>query len=96
MGVIKVNFGQLSAAADHLGQTANKIQDQLHQLEQTLKPLVSSWEGGAQESYNRAQAEWNKAAQNLHEITSKMGIAVNAANEAFNAGEKANTQRFGG
>lgn len=96
MSEIRVDFGQLSAAADHLGQTAKQIEGHLHELEQTLKPLVSTWQGGAQEAYHQAQAEWDKAAQNLQEITAKMGMAVNAANEAYTQGEKANTARFGG
>jgi 6 kDa early secretory antigenic target len=96
MGQIQVDFGQLSSAADHLGQTAKQIENHLHELEQTLKPLISTWTGGAQEAYHQAQAEWNKAAQNMQEITAKMGMAVNAAHDAYQQCEKANTARFGG
>jgi WXG100 family type VII secretion target len=96
MGEIAVNFGQLSDAADNLGQTANKIQSELDELEQMLKPLVSTWEGAAQEAYMAAQAEWDKAAKNMQEICAKMGMAVNTANDAYQQGEKRNAGRFGG
>ncbi|GAA4844252.1 WXG100 family type VII secretion target [Saccharopolyspora rosea] len=96
MGEIKVDFGQLSQAADDLGKTASKIEQELDQLEQFLKPLIATWEGSAQEAYHRAQDEWNKAAHNMREIAAKMGMAVHAANEAFQQGEHRNAARFGG
>lgn len=96
MGQIQVDFGQLQGAADSLGQTAKQIENHLHELENTLKPLVSSWTGGAQEAYHQAQTQWDQAAQNLQEITAKMGMAVHAAHDAYRQGESANTARFGG
>ena len=69
---------------------------ELDELENMLKPLVSTWEGQAQEAYRAAQEEWDKAAQNMIEIAAKMGMAVNAANESYQAGEAKNAGRFGG
>lgn len=94
MSEIKVNFGQLSQAAHDLESTAKKIESELHELEQFLKPLVSTWEGEAQQAYQAAQDEWDKAAQNMQEICAKMGMAVNTANEAYQQGEKKNAARF--
>lgn len=94
MSEIRVNFGQLSQAAHDLEGTAKKIESELHELEQFLKPLVASWEGEAQQAYQAAQDEWDKAAQNMQEICAKMGMAVNAANEAYQQGEKKNAARF--
>ena len=71
-------------------------QAELDQLESYLKPLIQTWEGAAQEAYYAAQREWDKAAANMQEITAKMGMAVNAANEAYQAGERRNAARFGG
>lgn len=96
MGEIKVDFGQLSAGADSLHQTASKIQAELDELESFLKPLIQQWEGSAQEAYYSAQQQWDQAAKNLQEITAKMGMAVNAANESYQAGERANAAKFGG
>lgn len=94
MAEIKVDFNQLGQAADHLSQTAKKIENELNELEQLLKPLVSTWQGAAQEAYRAAQSEWDKAAKNMQETTAKMGMAVNAAKEAYQQGEKANASRF--
>lgn len=96
MSEIKVDFGQLSAGAESLNQAATKIQAELDELEQMLKPLINSWEGAAQEEYYAAQTDWNNAAQNMREITAKMGMAINAANESYQAGERANAAKFGG
>lgn len=94
MGEIKVDFNQLGQAADHLSQTAKKIESELNELEQMLKPLVSTWQGSAQEAYRSAQAEWDKAAKDMQETTAKMGMAVNAAKDAYQQGEKTNASRF--
>lgn len=96
MGEIKVDFGQLSQAADHLGQAAKQIQHHLDDLTQLLKPLAATWTGQAQENYHRAQDQWNNAAQNMQEVCAKMGMAVNAANDSYQQGERSNAARFGG
>ncbi len=96
MGEIKVNFGELDAAAGHLNQTSSKIQQELHDLEGFLRPLIETWDGQAKEEYFHAQQEWNKAAQNLHEICAKIGVAVRTANESYQQGERRNAGRFGG
>lgn len=96
MGEIKVDFGQLSQAADDLGQTAKKIQQELDQLESSLKPLAATWTGESQEEYRVAQDKWDKAAKNMQEIAAKMGMAVSTANDAYQSGEKKNAARFGG
>jgi WXG100 family type VII secretion target len=96
MSEIKVDFGHLSTAADSLGTTARQIEQHLQELENTLKPLVSTWQGAAQEAYHSAQTEWDQAARNLQEICAKMGMAVNTANDAYQQGEKSNAARFGG
>jgi early secretory antigenic target protein ESAT-6 len=96
MGEIKVDFQQLSQAADDLGKTAAHIQQELDELENFLKPLIATWEGSAQEAYKAAQDEWDKAAKNMQEICAKMGMAVNTANENYQAGEKKNAGLFGG
>lgn len=93
---IKVDFGQLSQAANDLGQASTKIQQELDQLESYLKPLIATWEGEAQAAYHQAQTEWDKAAQNMQEIAAKMGMAVSTANDAYQQGEKKNAARFGG
>ncbi len=92
--MIKVNFAQLSQASDDLGAVSRKIQAELDELEQKLKPLVETWGGGAMEAYRGAQVEWDNAAREMVETAAKMGVAVNTANEAYQAGEKKNVGRF--
>lgn len=92
--MIKVNFAQLSQASDDLGAVSRKIQAELDELEQKLRPLVETWTGTAKEEYHRAQAEWDKAAVEMVETAAKMGVAVSTANEAYQVGEKKNAGRF--
>ncbi|MDA3625063.1 WXG100 family type VII secretion target [Saccharopolyspora oryzae] len=96
MSEINVNFAELQQASDDLQAAAQKIQGELDDLESKIQKLISTWEGEAQQSYHAAQQEWDKEAANMQETAAKMGMAVGAANEAFQAGEKKNAGRFGG
>jgi ESAT-6 family protein len=96
MSEIAVDFGQLQQAADDLQAAAQKIEGELNDLESKIQRLVSTWEGDAQEAYHAAQKEWDEEAARMQATAAKMGMAVNAANESFQAGEKKNAGRFGG
>lgn len=96
MSEINVNFAELQQASDDLQQAAQKIQGELDDLESKIQRLVSTWEGEAVQSYQQAQSEWDAEAAKMQETAAKMGMAVGAANEAFQAGEKKNAGRFGG
>lgn len=91
---IQVNFAQLGQASDDLRATSHKIEGELDQLEQMLQPLVNTWQGEAKDAYFAAKAEWDKAAAEMVRIAAQMGVAVNAANEAYQAGEKKNAGQF--
>ncbi|RKT85118.1 early secretory antigenic target ESAT-6 [Saccharopolyspora antimicrobica] len=96
MSEINVNFAELQQASDDLQAAAQKIQGELDDLESKIQKLIATWEGEAQESYHTAQREWDAEAAKMQETAAKMGMAVGAANEAFQAGEKKNAGRFGG
>ncbi|MEU5849571.1 WXG100 family type VII secretion target [Saccharopolyspora shandongensis] len=96
MSEIAVNFAELQQAADDLQAAAQKIQGELDDLEGKVNKLKESWDGAAKESYEQAQREWDAEAAKMQETAAKMGMAVGAANESFQAGERKNAGRFGG
>ncbi|MBB5154799.1 WXG100 family type VII secretion target [Saccharopolyspora phatthalungensis] len=96
MSEIAVNFAELQQASDDLQAAAQKIQGELDDLEGKIQKLVSTWEGEAVAAYQEAQKTWDQEAARMQETAAKMGMAVGAANESFQAGEKKNAGRFGG
>ncbi|PKW12857.1 WXG100 family type VII secretion target [Saccharopolyspora spinosa] len=96
MSEIAVNFAELQQASDDLQAAAQKIQGELDDLEGKIQKLVATWEGEAVGAYQEAQKTWDEEAARMQETAAKMGMAVGAANESFQAGEKKNAGRFGG
>ncbi|MFI0468845.1 WXG100 family type VII secretion target [Saccharopolyspora sp. 5N102] len=96
MSEIAVNFGELQQAADDLQTAAQKIQSELDELEGKIQKLVNTWEGEAVTAYQEAQKSWDDEAARMQQTAAQMGVAVNAANDSFQAGEKKNAGRFGG
>jgi len=67
-GIVHVNYSSVGEAVSSMQQITQAIQQRLLQLEQSLQPLVSSWEGQDRDAYHVKQREWNQAAANLNKI----------------------------
>jgi early secretory antigenic target protein ESAT-6 len=93
-GVLLVNFGALQNASGDIQKACNALQTQLDQLERDAAPLVSTWEGEAQQAYAQRQATWQKASQDLQNILQNIKGAVDRSVEDYISTEKAATQRF--
>lgn len=94
MSEIKVTFPELEAAGNNITSAAAKVQGSLDDLKTYLQPLVASWTGNAQETYQQLQAQWNSAATDLQQVLNSIGVAVHNANQAYQDGENANKARF--
>ena len=91
---IKVTFSQLAATQDQVRNTVSNINTQLADLKNYLAPLVSTWSGSAAENYNAAQAQWDRAANDLNAVLNAIGSALGQANEGYQATEKSNASRW--
>ena len=91
---IKVTFSQLAATQDQVRGTVGNINTQLADLKSYLNPLVQTWSGSAAENYNAAQAQWDRAAEDLNAVLSAIGNALGQANEGYQATEKSNASRW--
>lgn len=95
MGQIKVTFGALQQGVADINSTSGNLQGQLSDLENYLKPIVSTWTGEAAELYQAKQAEWNTAQENLNTILRQIGNALSQASDDFAATERANANMWG-
>ncbi|SDJ43161.1 WXG100 family type VII secretion target [Frankineae bacterium MT45] len=91
---IKVTFSQLAATQDQVRSTVSNINTQLADLKSYLNPLVQTWSGAAADNYNAAQAQWDRAAEDLNQVLSAIGNALGSANEGYQQTEKSNASRW--
>jgi WXG100 family type VII secretion target len=96
MSELRVNFGQLQAAAGHIDATISGLHSQLGDLESSAKPLVSTWNGSAQDAYQQRQQQWTRAAQDLTQILQNIKKALEESTQEYIQTEKTNTSLFAG
>lgn len=90
MGIIQVGFDSLGTAQADIGQTSNKVNQQLADLKSFIAPMVAEWSGDAATHYQAKQREWDTAAADLNLILSNISKAVGLANADFQDGERNN------
>ena len=93
-GLLLVNFGALQQASADIQKAVNSMQSQLDDLERAAGPLVSTWQGDAQQAYAARQAKWRSASQDLTQILQNIKAAVDQSTQDYVDTEKQATQRF--
>jgi WXG100 family type VII secretion target len=96
MSELLVNFGQLQAAAGHIDTAIGALHTQLDDLESAAKPLISTWNGNAQDAYQQRQQQWTRAAQDLTQILQSIKKALEESTQEYIQTEKTNTSLFSG
>lgn len=91
---VLVTFAALAEAAQQIQSTYNNLNTKLTDLENTLKPVVSTWTGNASENYQVQQQKWNQAQTDLNTVLQAIGKAVEAAHDAYTSTETANSQAW--
>lgn len=92
---IKVSFGELMSASSQISSAERKITGELEALEGRVKAVLADYDGESSEAYHAAQGEWDRAAADLAQVLSSIGVAVQQAAEAYQEGERKNAQRWG-
>lgn len=93
---ITVGFGALQTAAGDLSRGTATANQRLDQLQSDIAPMVSTWEGGAQQAYLRVQQKWDTAQQDLTRALGDLQKAVAQSTDQYQAGESQNIGRFPG
>ena len=92
---ILVNYATITNASTDVKSTAGRIKQQLDDLEAAVKRVAATWEGEAQEGYQRKQREWDQTAQDLHSTLLKIATALQNAADNYQATEKSNASTWG-
>src|SRR6266511_2682285 len=93
-GQLLVNFAALQKAADDIGSAIGKMRSTLSDVENAARPLISDWEGCAQQTYNARQQKWRQAADDLPNILNSVkGAVIFFFNDTATT-EKSNTALF--
>ncbi|MDG4856947.1 WXG100 family type VII secretion target [Streptomyces sp. T-3] len=92
---ILVNYATITNASQDVRSTAGKIKSQLDDIESAVKAVAATWEGEAQEGYQRKQKEWDTTAADLHQTLLKIATALQNSADAYRSTEKANANTWG-
>ncbi|MEU7870743.1 WXG100 family type VII secretion target [Dactylosporangium sp. NPDC049140] len=91
---IVVQFAALNQAASDISTALSSMQSELDGVNQQVQPLLSSWQSDAQEAFAQRKAEWESAANDLHQLLNGIKGAVLKAAEIMQAREQANVAKF--
>lgn len=94
MSEILVTFGEIANGQQSVATTARNVDQQLADLRGFVQRLTSTWTGGAAESYQAKQAQWDAAAAALNQVLNQIGVALGTANENYQQAERSNASRF--
>jgi len=92
---ITVDFAQMEGLASDIHSQASTLESTLEELKSRLAPAIAQWEGGTSEGYQAVQRAWDESASGLQQVLAQIATAVRAAGEAFAAGERQNSARWG-
>ena len=93
-GMMLVTFAELANAAQTIQSASNNLNSKLDDLKSQLTPIASTWTGSAADNYQVQQKAWDSAQQDLNAVLKAIGGAVEAAHEAYQQTETANTQSW--
>ena len=92
---IKYNFAQISNTAQDIRSSATRINGQLLDLKDMIKPMTDTWEGEAAASYRAHQTKWDQAAEDLNRILNQIATTVDEGNNQMMAVNTAAANSWG-
>ena len=92
---IKYDFAQISNATADIRSSASRINGQLSDLKDMIKPMTDTWEGDAAVNYRAHQAKWDQAAEDLNRILNQIADTVEEGNNQMMAVNAAAANSWG-
>ncbi|MEV1019289.1 WXG100 family type VII secretion target [Streptomyces sp. NPDC050264] len=94
-GIIDVQYPKVRQAIEELQEQTKGIITSLNNLEDELKPLISSWEGSDQEMYRGVQAEWDQATANMAKLLNDNGELIQSIHDNHSRDERKSSDNWG-
>ncbi|WP_255955533.1 WXG100 family type VII secretion target [Streptomyces odontomachi] len=85
---LAVKYGGLDAMATELGNQANKLEQDLHDIRSAVHAAAQGWEGDAHTTYREVQQAWDKDAQVIHKALADITRLVHNAGGDYRGGDK--------
>ena len=94
-GSIDVQYPVVRNAIEELMDQTQQIIITLNNLEDELKPLVSTWEGSDQQMYIQVQAEWDQATKNMANLLGDSGELIQSIHDNHSRDERKSADNWG-
>ncbi|MEU6085009.1 WXG100 family type VII secretion target [Streptomyces sp. NPDC047108] len=94
-GVIDVQYSLVQRTIEELKDQTQQIITTLNNLEDELKPLVSTWEGSDQQMYIQVQTEWDQATKNMALLLGDSGELVQSIHDNHSRDERKSADNWG-
>ncbi|MGC0142974.1 MULTISPECIES: WXG100 family type VII secretion target [unclassified Pseudactinotalea] len=92
--MFKANFESISTAGADIVNGANKIEQQLNDMDTQLRPLQSDWTGAASDAYEQARATWTQTINEMKQLLAEIGAAVTQSGQDYQTTDSQNANRF--
>jgi len=94
MPFLHTNFAALEQAAYDISSTMTRLDNGLEELAGTLRPMVDTWDGDAQQAFKERQKKWTQAADAIQRILLDWKDKTKAAQERAAATETQNASSY--
>ncbi|MGV9557489.1 WXG100 family type VII secretion target [Streptomyces sp. NPDC003401] len=94
-GIIDLQYATVRNAIEELMGQTQQIITTLNNLEDELKPLITSWEGADQEMYRGVQAEWDQATKNMATLLGDNGQLIQMIHDNHSRDERTSAENWG-
>ncbi|QWW19829.1 WXG100 family type VII secretion target [Schaalia sp. 19OD2882] len=91
---IVVNHAALQTASTDLTTGGDRIEAALDSMDTELQPLMTQWEGDAQQAYLQYKEQWTEGMMNMRKILLAVSGAVVDASDDFSATDRRNASLF--
>lgn len=93
---IVVNYATIIRAGEDCDSTGADLQQQFDHLKDSLKPLITTWSGGAKDAYEQAQRTWDQSFEDLKQVLAQIGSALPQIAEGYKNTDKGASDLFQG
>ncbi|SFQ26241.1 WXG100 family type VII secretion target [Amycolatopsis arida] len=73
---IVVDYATIHTASEDCKNTGNELAALFDDLKSKLNPLISTWEGEAQQSYLQLQKEWDTSFEDMKQLLAQIAAVL--------------------
>lgn len=91
---LRVNHGELEAAAQNMETTVRRMNASLDDLEADIAKDVATWSGDQQQAYYSSKAAWDWAMKEMLDLLDKSKQTVYTSNAEYIGADRRGAGRF--